>query len=81
LSRSLHFGIDFHHNDDIVVQPLKKGGIVKRFSISVTNPQSKNLEIVQKKTGLGLAEIFRRALDEYLERFKSEIEKEENRKQ
>jgi predicted DNA-binding protein len=41
---------------------------MKRTNFHLSDPQKKKLEQLSKKTGLSVAELIRRAVDEYLEK-------------
>jgi predicted DNA-binding protein len=58
---------------------IEKGGYVtmtmKRMNFYLADSQIKRLKAIQKKTGLPLSDILRRAIDEYWERFEKKSKK------
>lgn len=48
---------------------------MKRMNFYLADSQIKRLKAIQKKTGLPLSDILRRAIDEYWERFEKKRKK------
>jgi predicted house-cleaning NTP pyrophosphatase (Maf/HAM1 superfamily) len=48
---------------------------MKRTNLCLTEPQLKDLTEIVEKTELKMAEILRRAIDEYIEKYKSKQQK------
>ena len=48
---------------------------MKRMNFYLADIQIRRLKAIQKKTGLPLSDILRRAIDEYWERFEKKVKK------
>jgi len=48
---------------------------MKRMNFYLADMQIKRLKAIQKKTGLPLSDILRRAIDEYYDRFEKKAKK------
>lgn len=62
-----------------IIDPEYKGGnltmTMKRMNFYLANLQSSRLKAINKKTGLPLSDILRRAIDDYWERFEKKGKK------